>query len=141
MAPTTGKLIPNLRAEGITPEEIDFVILSHVHPDHAGGNLDEDGKLAFPNAQFVMWQKEWTFWTNDPDLSGFKIAQFVLLLIDCANRNIPPIQDRLTLIEREEEIVPGIHAMFTPGHTPGHMALIISSGEEKLLYTSFLLFV
>lgn len=134
IAPTTGQLLPNLRAVGIAPEAIDTVILSHVHPDHAGGILDKEGKLAFPNAQFVLWRKEWDFWRNDPDLSGFKVPQLVQHLIDCANKGLPAIKDRVRLIDREEEIVPGIKALFTPGHTPGHMALIISSNGETLLY-------
>lgn len=54
--PLTGKLLQNLQAEGISPAEIDTVILTHGHPDHIRGNTDDDGKVVFPNARFVMWK-------------------------------------------------------------------------------------
>ena len=62
--PVTGLLIPNLRAAGIAPEDIDTVILTHGHADHLGGNVDDEGRPAFPNARYVMWRDEWEFWTT-----------------------------------------------------------------------------
>ena len=61
--PETGRLLRNLHAEGISPADIDMVILTHGHPDHIGGNTIE-GKSAFPCARFVMWKDEWDFWTS-----------------------------------------------------------------------------
>ena len=137
LAPTTGKLIPNLQAEGISTEDIDTVILTHGHPDHIGGNIDEKGKPAFPNARYVMLKDEWNFWTSEPDLSPLKIDEHIKqIILEFPRKNLPPIQSQLDLIEYEGEIVPGIHAIATPGHTPGHMALAISSGGEKLLCIS-----
>ena len=72
MAPTTGNLMSHLHAEGIAPEDIDVVILTHGHPDHIGGNVDSEGKPAFPNARYVMWKAEWDFWTKEPDLSSMQ---------------------------------------------------------------------
>lgn len=133
--PNTGKLLQNLQAEGIAPEDIDMVILTHCHPDHIGGNTLEEGKLAFPNARFAMWKDEWDFWTSEE--AGVKLDEHVReVLLSVARKNLPPIQDRLDLIEREREILPGIHAIAAPGHTPGHMALVISSGGEQLLCIS-----
>ncbi len=133
--PNTGKLLQNLQAEGITPMEIDTVILTHGHPDHIGGNTVSEGRLAFPNARFVMWKDEWDFWTSD--LEELKGEEHVKeLLVSFARRNLPPIQDQLYLIDHETEIVPGIQALAAPGHTPGHMAVSISSGSEHLLYIS-----
>ena len=63
--PNTGRLLQNLEAEGIAPEDIDMVILTHCHPDHIGGNTLDDGKLAFPNDRFAMWKDEWDFWTSE----------------------------------------------------------------------------
>ena len=65
LGPNTGKLLQNLQAGGVTPRDIDTVILTHGHPDHIGGNTDAEGKLAFPNARFVMWKDEWDFWISD----------------------------------------------------------------------------
>ena len=135
LAPSTGKLLQNLRAEGIAPEDIDTVILTHGHPDHIGGNTNPEGKPVFPNARYVMWQDEWDFWTSEQaeqklDEHGKEV------LLQFAHKNLPPIQGQLDLVDHETEIVPGIQAIAAPGHTPGHMALAISSGGEQLLCIS-----
>lgn len=134
LAPTTGQLIANLRSIGVTPEEIDTVILTHGHVDHIGGNLDSTGKLAFPNARYVMGRDEWDFWAADPDLASFKVPMFIDVIRSVARTQLPPIQERLTLVEDGDEIVPGIHMVAAPGHTPGHIALRISSNGEQLLW-------
>jgi glyoxylase-like metal-dependent hydrolase (beta-lactamase superfamily II) len=140
-APTTGHLPENLRASGIDPESIDVVILTHGHPDHIGGTIDAEGKIAFPNARYVMRRQEWAFWT-DKAIVGKALAGTLHNLGELdqfmgawAQRYLPPIRERLDLIEGEqdEEIVPGIYAMPVPGHTPYQMALTIASGDEQLL--------
>ena len=135
--PSAGKLLRNLQAEGIEPLDIDTVILTHGHPDHIGGNTDAKGKPAFPNARYVMWKDEWEFWTSEPDLAQLQSAEeFKQIMLMVARKNLPSIQGQLDLVDRETEILPGIQAIAVPGHTPGHMALAISSGSEQLLYIS-----
>ncbi|MCB0039628.1 MAG: MBL fold metallo-hydrolase [Caldilinea sp.] len=135
LAPTTGQLLPNLRAAGIEPESIDIVVITHGHADHNGGNVTADGKLAFPRASFVMWRAEWEFWTEEPDLSSLPVPDFIRqALLASAAHNLPPLAGRVELLVEECEIVPGIHAIAAPGHTPGHMALSISSAGEQLLH-------
>lgn len=140
LAPTTGKLIHNLQSEGIEPKDIDKVILTHAHPDHIGGAIDSGGKPAFPNARYVMWRDEWDFWTSEKAeaaVAELKLDRHLKEgLITFARKNILPIQDRLDLLNREREIVPGIRALAAPGHTPGHMAVVVSSSGEQLLCIS-----
>jgi glyoxylase-like metal-dependent hydrolase (beta-lactamase superfamily II) len=82
-----------------------------------------------------MWKDEWDFWTSEQ--AEEKLDEHVReVLLRVARKNLSPIQDRLDLIEREREIVPGVQAITAPGHTPGHMALAISSEGEQLLCIS-----
>ena len=135
LAPTTGRLLENLQAEGITTGDIDTVILTHGHPDHIGGNIDAEGKPAFPNARYVLWKGEWDFWTTGQ--AEQRLDEHVKeVLLRCARENLPPIQGKVDLLDRESEILPGIRALAAPGHTPGQLALEISSEGEQLLCIS-----
>jgi glyoxylase-like metal-dependent hydrolase (beta-lactamase superfamily II) len=84
-----------------------------------------------------MWKDDWDFWTSEPDLAQLKVDEHIKqLLVASARKNLLPIQHQLCLLDREVEIVPGIHAVAAPGHTPGHMAVVISSLGERLLCIS-----
>ncbi len=122
MQPHSGHLIEGLRAEGIEPEDIDTVALSHGHWDHIGGNTNAGGELAFPKARYVMGRAEYEYWTKQDDLARFPII----------HRNLTAIFEQLRLVDPEDEIVPGIQAVPAPGHTPHHSAYVVSSGGETL---------
>ncbi len=131
LTPETGNLLRNLSDEGIEPVDIDTVILTHGHPDHIGGNTHSEGNVAFPNARYVMWQDEWDYWTSESEQEN--MAEIFRTF---ARQNLPPLQAQLDLVDRETEIVPGVFAVGAPGHTPGHMAVAVSSGNDQLLYIS-----
>ena len=133
-----GNLMSILRTNGIKPEEIDTVINTHGHPDHIGGNADDKGKSLFPKAQYIMFKKEWEFWTAIPDLK--QIEKWVQQEMHAyVRKNLIPLRERFTLVDEEEEFLPGIKFIWAPGHSPYHCVLNITSGTEQLLYVSDLI--
>jgi glyoxylase-like metal-dependent hydrolase (beta-lactamase superfamily II) len=135
LGPDTGRLIQNLNTAGISPYDIDTVILTHGHPDHIGGITDVEGSLVFQNARHVMWKDEWQFWMSGQAERVYE-GEMKEVLVSTARKNLQPIQGQIDFIEYESEIVPGIRAISAPGHTPGHIALLISSQQENLLCLS-----
>ena len=127
---TTGKPPAHLRAAGIDPADIDTVVLTHGHADHIGGNLDANG-----NAWFLMGRSEWDYWTSEPSLDELLIDDHLKdMLRQWSRTNLPPLQDRIDLIDGETGIVPGITALASPGRTPGHLALAVASDGARLLH-------
>lgn len=126
--PQMGQLLPNLQEAGFSPEAIDIVIVSHGHPDHIGGNA-LNGRAVFPNARYVMGRQDWDYWTSDAVLPHLDagMAGFI-------RTNLLELREYFDLIANDAEIVPGIRTLFTPGHTPGHLSLLIESAGEELLY-------
>lgn len=123
--PNAGRLVQNLQSLAITPQDIDTVILTHGHRDHLYGVTDDaTGKVIFSNARHVMWRGEWEFRNSEEGLD-FDDGD--------ASRKLAALARQLELIDSEMDIVPGIHAIHAPGHTPGHMAVaIVSEGEQFL---------
>ena len=127
-----GRLIKNLEAAGVKAEDIDVVILSHAHLDHVSGIIREGSKRFFPNAQIAVSKTEFDFWTDEGKVSATGIMK---LFVDSARANLLPNKDRLVLVEDGKEVIKGVQALSTPGHTPGHTSYMLSSSGKNLLYT------
>lgn len=129
--PTTGRLLQSMEKAGISPRSIDYIFISHAHPDHVGGAFTEAGELIFTNATYFIWQKEWDFWFSEQ-----AFHQVGESFITFARQKLTPLRDRILLIEKEQEVLPGVDVLFAPGHTPGHMVISFKSDSQQLLYTA-----
>jgi glyoxylase-like metal-dependent hydrolase (beta-lactamase superfamily II) len=129
LGPRTGQLPHSMQAAGIDPAEIDMVLITHAHPDHVGGTLDKQGKLVYANARYYIWKEEWEFWFSER-----AEAKTPGHFVTCARDNLEPLRNRVTFLDREGEVVPGISVLAAPGHTPGHLVVSVSSSGERLLY-------
>jgi glyoxylase-like metal-dependent hydrolase (beta-lactamase superfamily II) len=127
-----GHLIENLRASGYTPEQVDEVLLTHLHADHVGG-IAPGGIAAFPNAIIRSSKLDADYWLSD---TNEKAAQdFLRPMFEGDKASLKPYiaAGRYLPFEGEQEMVPGIRAIPLPGHTPGHMSYAIESRGQKLL--------
>jgi glyoxylase-like metal-dependent hydrolase (beta-lactamase superfamily II) len=130
-----GHLTANLAAAGIRPEDVDLVLLSHLHPDHTNGLKTAQGTLAFPNAEIRAPAPDWAFRMSDANRA--QATDPVTQAYFANTRKVlGDLQDRISTFAWDEEIAPGITALATPGHTPGHTAFAVASGSDRLLVQS-----
>ena len=130
MGPTLGKLPQNLRALGVAPEQIDTIFLTHLHPDHSNGLVDDAGNAIYPNAEVVLHETEAAFWLDRDEASG--ASERIRRNIAKTKVTTAPYRARMRTV-RDGEAVPGISALLLAGHTPGHTGWLIQSGKDSLL--------
>ena len=127
--PRSGRLLANLRAAGIDPASIDVVALSHGHPDHVWGLVGEDGKPNFPNAQIHITQADLEFWTDEGKLSHPALGPVIRQIRD----TLLPSRHQIVFLKDGQDVVPGVQALSTPGHTVGHTSFVISSQGSSIV--------
>lgn len=127
--PDAGQLRTLLAGAGYAPEQIDIVVLTHFHPDHIGG-LMEDGTPAFPNARYVTGRVEYDFWSPEEKASGptERVGKLV-------QANVVPFADKMTFLDDNQDVVSGITAVSAFGHTPGHLAFHLESAGKRMMVT------
>ena len=131
MGASVGKLPANLLAAGIDRADIDAVILTHMHPDHSNGLVDERGRQWFPAAELVLHEAEYAFWHDDGAMARADEQSRERNFL-AARRQVAPYRERTRRIAGGE-VFPGVTAVPLPGHTPGHTGYLVSSGDDRLL--------
>lgn len=139
--PTTGQLAARLALAGVKPDDVTTLILTHLHPDHVGGLVTPVGDFALPNAKVLLDPAERAFWSQpNPDLSRSGMPQDMLpMVVATAAKLLQLTADRLVEARPGQEVVPGISIINAPGHTPGHIAVLVTSGGQSLLYIADLM--
>ena len=131
LAPSAGKTMANLAAAGVDPSSIDTVLVSHFHPDHIFGLMaKETNEQIFPNAEIVVPEEEFKFWT-DPALID-KLPERRKGLAKRIQATFPN-WGNIRQIGNDAELAPGVRSVSAFGHTPGHTAYHVSSGSDQLL--------
>lgn len=129
--PTAGTIMDSLAAVDLSPEDITHVVFTHAHPDHIWGLLDEFDEPLFYEASYFMGRAEWDYWWNPETVNTIGDARAAFAV--GAKRRMEIIEDTVQLFDDGDEILPGIAAVSTPGHTPGHMAFEVRNGSDAAL--------
>lgn len=141
--PTCGRLVEALAGVGVTPEQITDVVLTHAHLDHIGGLLRpgrtpgvaDTLKPMFRNATVHLAEAERDFWLGEPDFSRSDIDPGIAAVATQVARDaIAAVGDRLQTFRPGDEVLPGLLSFPAPGHTPGHATLMVSDGNDQLLF-------
>jgi glyoxylase-like metal-dependent hydrolase (beta-lactamase superfamily II) len=128
----TGRLEAELGTAGLSAADIRHVLHTHLHADHAGGAMQPNGEPRFPNAIHHVHPADWSFFAGADDPEDFN-GRAAMGRLEAAGM--------LDLRPDDGDVVPGISMVHTPGHTPGHRSVVLSVGEETLMFTGDLLHV
>lgn len=130
-SPNSGILLDSLAALEVAPEEVTDIVFTHAHPDHLWGLLDDFDDPLFPEASYMIGKTEWDYWMNPNTVN--EISQARTAFAVGAQRRLKMIEDQIEFFSDGDEIISGVMARSTFGHTPGHMALEIRQGSEAVM--------
>ena len=130
--PTAGFMQHNMRAAGIAPEDVTKVVISHFHGDHIAGLTRKDGSLSFPNAEVLVPEEEWTFWTDEAKKAAAPDA--MKANFDLVANKFDAVRERLVHYAWGKEVATGVTALDAKGHTPGHTAYMFASGNDQMVF-------
>jgi glyoxylase-like metal-dependent hydrolase (beta-lactamase superfamily II) len=131
--PTLGNVITNLKASGYDPDQVDAVLITHLHGDHMNGLLTADGKPAFPKAEVWSAQADNDFWLSE-EVAAKAPKDFQPFFKMARDAAAPYRQTaKWKTFEKDREILPGVSSVAAYGHTPGHSGYLLQSGGQRLL--------
>lgn len=122
-AADSGDMLKTLAALGHDAAEIEGVAFTHLHVDHTGWAFGADGRKFFPNAKYFVAAQEWAPHGRGETIPGAPSREAV----------IDPLAAERMVIADSEEIFPGVHALVTPGHSPGHTSFVVNVGDERVI--------
>jgi glyoxylase-like metal-dependent hydrolase (beta-lactamase superfamily II) len=128
---TAGRLMENLESAGIDPESITHVAITHAHPDHVWGIRDDFDEPILQGAEYFIGGAEYDWWMTEDRVNQVPDAlqQFVVGAVN----SLTTEGQEWTMAADGHEIVPGVRMISTPGHTVGHMSILIESGDNQLI--------
>lgn len=129
---TMGRMLDNMKAAGIDPDDVDVVLMTHLHPDHAFGLIHPDGSAVFPNAKLYCTKGDWNEWTDEANLSRNDHKK---PWTEGAIEALQPYRGRIEFVNEGEEIFPGVSLTMVAGHSLGQCAFIFESEGEKVVFT------
>jgi glyoxylase-like metal-dependent hydrolase (beta-lactamase superfamily II) len=137
--PTAVSLPDNLKGAGIDPAKISTVLISHFHPDHIFGLMEKGTNAAnYPNAELIVSATEYKWWTEPGRVEKLPEARKPL---GARIQSAFPNWKNFRLVEGETEVVPGVRLVNAPGHTPGHSAFLLASGNQQLMISNDVAYV
>src|SRR5690606_35925409 len=128
---TAGRLPTALETAGIDPQSVTRVVLTHAHPDHLWGVIDDFDEETFPNADYVISQADWDYWTDPGTVD--RVPEAAKGMAAGAARILGRIADRTERLGDGATVAPGLTYMATPGHTPGHMSVLVEDANQRML--------
>ena len=136
--PTCGFILDALDELGLVPDDITDIFITHLHPDHIGGCIDEDGSAVFKNANFKILEEEYSFWTSkefgSDEINGRDWSSLA--------KNVVSTYDaQLEVLTSNKDIISGVSTVPLPGHTPGHAGFRVDDGNQSMFHMGDILHV